>query len=438
MATGARSESACSGRAIALVTVRRHWIPPAGLLAGFSAHGISWVLLLVLATRGSSASGLQSLAYLHLVALGWLTMIALSILVHVIPTFTEVPWKGEWLARRMLAVYGIGVVALVAAFWNDALWALPWAGTLVALGVFGYVAPALYTLASGFAQARVEAAIARALFVTIGSLLAAVSLGVALGWALAGRLSASLLDSGPLVHASFGVIGWLTVLVMGVSTRTVRPITGARSRLTWVHAAVGVAEIGGLFLGVGGLAFRQPPVAWLGLAFISAGALLYVGDLGDILRRATVSHRVPQAFFWAAAAWLIAGLALAMGALAGRDSAPAALYVLLVGWIGQMVNAHLYHIGIRLMVTMVRGDDDETRPGELLAQPLSWLSFALFQVAVIAGGVGSLRGASPFVAVAACSGLAGWAVMAANIAVARKRAMSGASHISTTSSGRCT
>jgi hypothetical protein len=60
----------------------------------------------------------------------------------------------------------------------------------------------------------------------------------------------------------------------------------------------------------------------------------------------------------------------------------AAALLLLVGWLGQMVNGHLYHIGIRLISTVARGDDDETRLGQLLAAPLSWASFALFQVAV--------------------------------------------------------
>ncbi len=47
---------------------------------------------------------------------------------------------------------------------------------------------------------------------------------------LAGRFAPGFLTEDPPIHGTFGAIGWLTVLVMGGSTRTVRPIVGRRSR----------------------------------------------------------------------------------------------------------------------------------------------------------------------------------------------------------------
>ncbi len=139
-----------------------------------------------------------------------------------------------------------------------------------------------------------------------------------------------------------------------------------------------------------------------------------------MLRRAIEAHRPPQAFLWCAIVWLIVGLGLALATLAGEPFGPAAVYVLLVGWIGQMVNGHLYHIGVRLIATMARGDDDETSPGELLKEPLTWISFITFQIAVACGAGGLLWGEPSMVALAACSGFAGWIVMAVNLALARK------------------
>jgi len=402
---------------------RRHWIPPAGLLTGFAAHGISWIVLLVLAVRKPFAVGLPALAWVHLVALGWLTMIALSVLVYVIPTFTDVAWKGELLARRALVVYACGVAALVAAFWWQALPALPWAATLVVTGLGCYLVPAARILA-GYAQPRVEAAIARALSATLASLLVTAGLGFILAWALAGgRLPSSVIVFGPQIHAAFGTIGWLTVLIMGVSTQTVRPITGGRSRFGWAHAAAGGAEFVGLIAMAVGFALGQAAFAWTGVITIAAGALLYIGDLVDVLRRATQPHRPPQAFLWGGAVWLLVGLTLALSALVDGHSGAAAVYVLLVGWIGQMVNGHLYHIGIRLLATMARGDDDETRPGELLTEPLSWVSFGLFQAAVAAGAAGLLLETAALLETGALCGVAGWLAMAANVIIARHRAI---------------
>jgi len=284
---------------------RRHWIPPAGLLTGFAAHGISWIVLLVLAVRKPFAVGLPALAWVHLVALGWLTMIALSVLVYVIPTFTDVAWKGELLARRALVVYACGVAALVAAFWWQALPALPWAATLVLTGLGCYLVPAARILAAGYARPRVEAAIARALSATLASLLVTAGLGFILAWALAGRLPSSVIVFGPQIHAAFGTIGWLTVLIMGVSTQTVRPITGGRSRFGWAHAAAGGAEFVGLIAmaavshsakrrSLGPELSRSPPERFSTLATSST---CYVGRPSRIGRRRRSSGAAPSGFW---------------------------------------------------------------------------------------------------------------------------------------------
>ena len=401
---------------------RKHWIPPGGLLAGFLAHGASWLLLLALAARGSFGVDTAALAWVHLVALGWLSTIALSILIHVIPAFTDVQWRGERVARSAIAVYGSGVAALVAAFWYGAMWALPWAATLVFAGIAAYAVPAGRTLVAAFSQPRIEAAIGRALCITLALFAVAAALGVALAWALAGRLPAGLLSPGPPIHASLALVGWLTVIVMGVSARTIRPITGARSRWRSAHVAAAACEIAGMSGLVAGFACGAAALALAGAAVACAGALVYAADIVDIVRRATARHRPPQAFVLAAVCWLLAGGALGLGALGGAATGAAAIFVLLVGWLGQMVNGHLYHIGIRLVATMARGDEDETRPGELLTAPLTWVSFALFQTAVGAGACAILvREARVLEAAAAC-GVVGWSAMLANVLRARRRA----------------
>ena len=404
--------------------IRRHWIPPAGLVAGQTAHGLSWIFLFVLATRRPFAAGMPALAWLHLVVLGWLTMTALTILIHVIPTFTEVPWKGERLARGSLLLYAIGVVGLVAAFWTESASALPWAGAAIVAALTLYAIPAGRTLAVALAGPRVEAAIARALTITLASLSLAALLGEILALALSGRAPSSLLSYAPRIHASFGLIGWLTVLVMGVSTRTVRPLTGVRSRFVWAHIAAASLEIVGLLGIVTGSLLDVPDVTWFGFIAVLVGLFLYVGDVADILRRSTVTHRPPQAFAGAAVLWLVLGLATMLATQFRETLAAAAIYIFVMGWIGQMVNGHLYHIGIRLIATIARGEDDETQPKELLSSSLSWTSFAFFQGAVATGGVALIVGIPTLLAIAALSGCFGWVAMVGNVILASRRAYS--------------
>ena len=377
---------------------------------------------MVLAVHGLTATGLAALGWVHLVALGWLTMTALSVLVHVVPAFTDVAWRWESVARRSLAVYGAGVLVLVGAFCAELPWLLPWGGTLVAVGLVGYAVPAAVTLAAAFRLGRVEAAIARALGVTLTFLLATAALGVAFTWMLDGLLPAPVLVRGVPVHAAFGLIGWLTALVMGVSTRTVAPITGGRSPQPWRHVTAAIATGLGMLGLAGGAAFQTAALLWAGAVVLGVGVVLYVTDIVDVLRRATVRHRAPQAFLAAAVSWFALAFVLLAGVLRGLPWGPVLVYVTLIGWLGQMVNGHLHHIGIRLLATVFRGDDDETRPEALLSAPLSWTAFVLFQAAVAAGAAGLLLGLSDVVAGGACAGFAGWLAMCANALYAARRA----------------
>ncbi|MGH7727684.1 MAG: hypothetical protein ACREM2_02665 [Vulcanimicrobiaceae bacterium] len=425
MAASARARAA-GPRGSVTTPKPRPWIPPAGLLAGGVAHGVSWVLLFVLAVQGRATLSLPALAWLHLVALGWLTLIALSVLIHVIPTFTGIPLRAAQTARGALAVYAVAVAVLVAAFWNGAVALLPWATLLVVLALLVYLIPAARTLGVALRRGVLEAAIARALAVTLSFLALAALLGATLGWALAGRLPVALLGAGPHVHAALGLIGWLTILVMGVSTRTIGPIAGAGSRVRSIHIVVGSLQFLGVTALALGFAVALPAVVLLGIAAAVLGSLAYAANLFDVLRRATVPHRPPQAFLAAAAAWLLVGAAMVVATLAGASWGAAAIYVVLVGWVGQMVNGHLYHIGTRLIATMAGGDEDETRPGKLLTAPLSWASFALFQAAVGAGCIALVTSLGPLLAGAALCGLAAWIVMAANLALANRRARAAA------------
>lgn len=100
------------------------------------------------------------------------------------------------------------------------------------------------------------------------------------------------------------------------------------------------------------------------------------------LQRATTPHRPPQAFIAAAIIWLLVTVGVGAAVLAGRPLALAYGFLLLIGWIGQIVNTHTLHLGTHVIAIAYRGDEDETRPRDLLDMRLSWTSFGLFQAAV--------------------------------------------------------
>jgi hypothetical protein len=401
---------------------RRHWIPPLGLAFGQLCHGLSWLLAVWIALRAGVGSVWPAeIAWIHLVALGWVTVTALAILLHAIPAFVDVTWRYETLARYALGVAAAAIAAFIAAL----LWALPALGaaaTAVACSLFVYLATAWLTLRrASRSHDRIDRAVASAFALTFGVFAAAIALGATIAWMLAGARVPSWIAQLPPAHANLALFGWLTLLIYGVSARTLRPITGNRSSRPVLHRVGGSATLVGAVLLAIGTATALSWATWLGGAFVAAGAAAYIADVAPLLVRASVAHRLPQAFVAAGLVWLAVAIVLGAGVLAGMRWQEAFGFVLLAGWVGQMVNAHTFHIGVRLIATIYRGDDDETRPETLLNAQLTWLAFGAAQLAVVAVAAGLLAHSAPVVAAGAAIGVVEWVVMMTALALARNR-----------------
>ncbi|HLI97298.1 MAG TPA: hypothetical protein VKT72_14615 [Candidatus Baltobacteraceae bacterium] len=399
---------------------RRHWIPPAALLYAHLAHGFSWGLLLWAAWSANAHHGFVGFAWIHAIALGWVTMAALAILIHALPNFIDVEYRGETIARWMLVAYGAGVALLLYGFLGNPRTLGP-AGDLLFASILVYLLTAFWTLSGAMRGERVQRAVARAFGGTFLFLLATAVIGYGLAGLLSGRgmtWAASL----PAAHATLGTLGWLSLLIFGVSMRTLRPITGAQTRFRWMHIVVGTFTLIGIPLLAAGLAVYDYSIAWIGAVLFLLASLGYVFDVFDILRRASVPHRPPQAFVAAAMLWFLTALAIGGGALSGKPWQPAYIFVLLAGWIGQMVLAHFHHIGVRLISTIYRGEDDETRPHQLLEPRLSWYAFGAFQIGVAIVAVGLLQHKLGLIARGSVFGLTAWIALTTNIFAARARA----------------
>jgi hypothetical protein len=347
-------------------------------------------------------------------------MSALAVLVHALPNFIDVEWRGETVARWSLLGFAIGTALLLWGFLGNVRILGP-AGDLLLASIVVYSAMAFWTMAQALRGERVQRAVARAFGGTFLFLLATAVIGYGLASMLAGRnvmWAASL----PAAHATLGTLGWLSLLIFGVSMRTLRPITGQATRMRWMHIVVGSLALAGVPLLAAGLASRHTALAWIGGALFALAALGYSFDVFDILRRAVNPHRPPQVFVACSVLWFLTALAIGGAALAGKPWEPAYIVALLLGWIGQMVVAHFHHIGVRLIATVYRGEDDETRPQELLEPRLSWFTLAAFQIAIALTIVGLMQDHLGLIARGGIFGISGWIAMSANILAARSRA----------------
>lgn len=393
------------------MTETKPWIPPFALMAGMGAHGLSWLLLAL--TVWPSVPGLTfpALAWIHLVALGWLTMIALSVMIHVIPGFLDTDWELEPVARWALLPYGIGTLLLVGAFLGIGPWAFQWGGGLLVASLVSFMIPAFLTMIRYQVPAGTKVPYRFAFTSVLSALLLAALLGATMAWALAGAPWSHLLATLLPLHAILAGGGWLSLLILGVSARTIFPVTGRKRYLLPFHVIISAGFFGGLILLLLGLIPGIAHVAWrwLGVALAGLAAVLYLVDIAKVLWKAPNPNRPPQAFIAAALVYFVITMILGAGVNAGMTQWQAPLaFVALVGWMGQSVNGYLLHIGIRLMLTMVRGEEDETAPAEVTPPAWSWTSFVLFQLAILWGLGVLLTGHGEWLPFSGVLGLLGW------------------------------
>lgn len=390
------------------------WIPLDIFAAAQFFHAFSWIALGVLALRGYAPGTIPFLGWVHAVALGWLSLAALAVLFHVIHAFADVAWRWEIAARTSTRAFAVAVLVLIIGFFLTSTALIEWGAIGTLLALVGYMIPASATLLIAFRSDRRRASIARALMLTLGFFLVTAILGTLFALALSGRISSVVLARWPYVHAVIGISAWLSLLVFGVSTRTIRAITGIPSRAPMLHIIVGTLFAAGALVALSTILKMSSIAIWVSAACLSAGAFLYAGDMGDILRRRTLPNPIPQAFFGAADFWLVIATCLGIGTVLGYPWQSTFLYVALIGWLGQAVNAHVFHIGVRLLTTFLRGDDDETRPWTLVNAPLGWSACASFQLAVGIGAVGIAQSRAAWIVIASALGFLGWTLTIAS------------------------
>ena len=131
------------------------------------------------------------------------------------------------------------------------------AAIFVALTLIVYLATASLTLRDALRSIdRIIKAVARAFSITFFLLFVAIVLGVASAWIFSELRRPAWLfatSTGARKHRS---LRWLTLLIYGVSARTLRPIAGNRSQRPLLHVVTGTATLAGAVLLAAGAAAR--------------------------------------------------------------------------------------------------------------------------------------------------------------------------------------
>jgi hypothetical protein len=301
-----------------------------------------------------------TLVLVHLVALGWLSLLLCGALFQFVPVLVAKPLHDNRLPLATLCCLLAGLVLLLCGFLQldgtlGSDWPLlPAGGALLALG-FALV---LYNLGRTLWSGRPLPLPARFVVAGLCSIAATAALGVIFSSVLAGLTTApplaALTASGLPLHIVAGIGGWLTFTAMGVSYRLLAMFMLAPEDKRWTSLAALWGGVGVLVLAVGGggtaILLNGDPTPILVAAAVLAVPVLavYGWDVVRLYNRRK-RRRLETNSLMAAPALLSlavgAALLLALLALGQLPRfTPAVIYLLAFGWLSGLGLSQLYKI----------------------------------------------------------------------------------------------
>jgi hypothetical protein len=366
----------------------------------------------------------QTLVLVHLVAIGWLSLLLCGALFQFVPVLVARSLYSNTLPFPTLLFLVAGLVALLAGFlplagtidFSPSL--LPYAAILLSIG-FALV---LYNLGRTLWQARPLPLQARFVAVALVCLAATVTLGAifsfVFGAGVQSRLLLAIAGQGLPLHVSAGLGGWLTLAAIGVSYRLLAmfmlapELNGKRPQAVfWLGTgALAVAILGGLASLLGNASIF--PVLLAGGALGAAALALYLTDAVHLYRarkRRIIELNSRMAAFalasLAACVVLTAAL-LALGLLV--EQAGALVFLVAFGWLGGLGLAKLYKI-VAFLTWLecygpVLGKMATPRVQDLVAEGQARNWFILYYLAVW-GGAAALLASQPLAFRVAAAGM---------------------------------
>lgn len=393
-----------------------------------------------------AAEAPETLVLVHMVTIGWLSMLMCGALFQFVPVLIAQPLRGERLVLPALICLLTGLAFLLAGF-------LQLAGVfdtgIPLLALAGTLLPAGFLLVCGVLGGTLWRANLQlpARFVAVGLVCVLVTaiLGALFALLLSGYLPAlAMIDfrmQALPVHIAIGLGGWLSFTAIGVSYRLLPMFMlspdreRATSRVSWWIGVVALlltalASPIAASLEKVGLAATASPATGLAVALGMAALVLYGLDLAFFYRlrkrRAIeLNSRAAQAAFLALALSGVLLLALlATGTL--ERHVGALLYLVAFGWLTGLGLSQLYKI-VPFLTWLecygpVMGKKPTPRVQDLVIERRGWMWFALYFLGVMAG-TATLLGDQPglFRAAAAVTLLATLAIVA-ELVLARRLA----------------
>lgn len=294
-------------------------LPLAYYVAAYAGFGAA---LLALAADpsipGASFYQPRFVALVHLLTLAWLTGSILGSLYIVGPLALRVPMgvaKADWVA---FSAFVLGVSGMVAHFWINTYDGMAWSAVLV-IGTVGWVG---VRVTRGLRGSHIPSGVRLHIVLAFVNIVVAAALGIVIGF----DRSRAFLTVSPLAtmfaHAHVAAVGWVMMLVVGLSYRLISMIlptampAGRSLALSAILLQCGLVVVAVSLL-------LEVTTVWLGAITIVAGLVSLMAHVRWMLARRVSrppalptrdwsAWQIHMAFAWLLVA-ILSGLVLSIG-----------------------------------------------------------------------------------------------------------------------------
>ena len=159
-----------------------------------------------------------ALAATHLITIGYLGLVMCGALLQLLPVVLGAPVPGvRWVGNLTHLLLSLGALFLAGGLGYGLPWALAWGAVASALGFLCFLLP----VALALWRAQGEPGTRRALRAAALALLVTLLLGLVLSAFLLGLLPLAALTRWVNVHVTWGLLGWVGLLMIGVAIQVI-------------------------------------------------------------------------------------------------------------------------------------------------------------------------------------------------------------------------
>lgn len=291
----------------------------------------------------------ETVATVHLIALGWGSMIVVGVLYQMIPVLLQVDLHREDISRFLFWPTFLGVSSLIIGFrfWNTSL--IAFGGGLTFLSFIAYGWNLKGTLLAVQRWSRQAVAMVSALGFFMFTVFWGFLMTLTLRFGLFGQAITGFLAS----HVVLGIVGWFSLMIFGVAYRLIPMFALSHGYPEHRQGPALVLLGSGVTVSVAAALLGNRLIGWLGTAIVLVAFVLFALDVVGILkhRRRKRLELVTKFSIASVAAGLIALLLAVFHLLFGsavrldpERLLRAVGYLVFMGWISFMIIGHLYKI----------------------------------------------------------------------------------------------